>query len=162
MKLNLLLIWSLVGLAAASPVARRMDSDSEKRNTPLNQFLTILLEFLPAIDGTINAVTGVLTAFENLISDLTGVSDTYNQLGDACTEYTVIFARGTSEPGNVGVLVGPPFFYALEALVGTSSLTIQGVNNYVASVATYIAGGDPVGSAEMYVTLLSYTPTISI
>ncbi|PQE16247.1 hypothetical protein CJF32_00010744 [Rutstroemia sp. NJR-2017a WRK4] len=147
MKFNLL-IWSLVGLAAASPVARRMDKD-EKRNTPLNAFLTILLEYLPPIDGTISAVTGVLTAFENLISDLTGVSDTYNQLGGACTKYTVIFARGTSEPGNVGILVGPPFFYALEAAVGTSSLTIQGVNNYAASVATYLAGGDPVGSAEM-------------
>ncbi|KAM3066047.1 hypothetical protein ACMFMG_010615 [Clarireedia jacksonii] len=148
MKFNSLLIWSLVGLAAASPVARRMESN-EKRNTPLNDFLTILLEYLPAVDNTISAVTGVLTKFEDLVSDLTGVSDTYNELGGACTKYTVIFARGTSEPGNVGILVGPPFFEALEALVGASSLTIQGVNNYVASVATYIAGGDPVGSAEM-------------
>jgi cutinase len=49
----------------------------------------------------------------------------------------------------VGILVGPPFFDALRALVGSGNVNVQGVNDYSASVAGYIEGGDPVGSAEM-------------
>ena len=120
-----------------------------ERETSLNAFLTILLNHLPAVDGTISVVDGIITDFEKLVADLTGDQDTYNELGQACTEYTVIFARGTTEPGNVGILVGPPFFAALESLVGSSALTIQGVNDYSASIDAYLEGGDPIGSAEM-------------
>jgi hypothetical protein len=49
-------------------------------------------------------------------------------------------------------LVGPPLFEALDDKFGASALTIQGVNDYSASVQGYLAGGDPNGSAEMYVT----------
>lgn len=153
MKLYFLTVLSLLGLTIASPIPanalRNRELESVKRETSLNAFLTILLEYLPAIDGTISAVAGILTTFEQLLADLIGEKDTYNELGQACTEYTVIFARGTTEPGNVGILVGPPFFKALESLVGSSALTIQGVNDYSASVEGYLEGGDPVGSAEM-------------
>lgn len=153
MKIYFLTILSLLGLTIASPIPAEALGNRElasvKRETSLNAFLSILLEFLPAIDGSISAVAGILTTFETLLADLTGEKDTYNELGQACTEYTVIFARGTTEPGNVGILVGPPFFEALESLVGSSALTIQGVNDYSASVDGYIEGGDPSGSAEM-------------
>ncbi len=109
----------------------------------------MLLEYLPALDGTISSVVDVLTVFENLLALLTGEQTTYNELGGTCKTYTVIFARGTTEPGNVGILVGPPFFNALQSLVGTSALTIQGVNDYSASIDGYLEGGDPAGSAEM-------------
>lgn len=153
MKLYFLTVLSLLGLTIASPIPAEALGNRElasaKRETSLNAFLSILLEFLPAIDGSISAVAGILTTFAMLLTDLTGEKDTYNELGQACTEYTVIFARGTTEPGNVGILVGPPFFEALESLVGSSALTIQGVNDYSASVDGYIEGGDPGGSAEM-------------
>ncbi|KAG0651405.1 Cutin hydrolase, partial [Hyphodiscus hymeniophilus] len=153
MKLYFGTLFSLLGLSFASPVPSPALGNREvglvERETPLNAFLTILLDDLPPVDGTISDVAGVLTAFENLLVDVTGEQDTYNELGQACTEYTVIFARGTTEPGNVGILVGPPFFEALESLVGSSALTIQGVNDYSASIDGYIEGGDPAGSAEM-------------
>ena len=152
MLLSLWTLLSLIGLTLASPlpVPDLGNRDLERKNTPLNTFLTVLLEYIPAIDGTISAVGGILTTFEALLADLTGEQTTYNELGTkACTAYTVIFARGTTEPGNVGILVGPPFFEALESLVGTSALTIQGVNDYSASIDGYLEGGDPVGSAEM-------------
>ncbi|KAL1962763.1 hypothetical protein VTN77DRAFT_9217 [Rasamsonia byssochlamydoides] len=154
-------IWSLLSipfstLTGASPLftfglkARgNSNLDLTARETPLNEFLSILLANLPAINGTITAVVDVLTDFEQDLADLTGDQTTYNELGGACTEYTIIFARGTSEPGNVGILVGPPLFDALESLVGSSALTIQGVNDYAASVEGYLEGGDPAGSAEM-------------
>jgi len=142
-------LLSLVSLILASPVPDLGPKDVVERETPLNAFLTILLDHLPAIDGTIAAVAGVLTVFENLLALLTGEETTYNELGGTCKTYTVIFARGTTEPGNVGILVGPPFFDALRASVGTSALTIQGVNNYAASIDGYLAGGDAAGSAYM-------------
>lgn len=75
-------------------------------------------------------------------------SDTENGLSGPCKSYTVIFARGTTEPGNVGTLAGPPFFQALASLVGAGNLAVQGVD-YPATVAGFLEGGDPAGSATM-------------
>lgn len=35
-----------------------------------------------------------------------------------CKPYTLIFARGTTETGNIGSIVGPPFVLALEEVLG--------------------------------------------
>ncbi|KAH8816450.1 putative cutinase precursor [Xylogone sp. PMI_703] len=149
MKVSLALpLIQLVGLVASAPVAAPKRALGE-RETPLNSLLAAILDNLPQVDGTIDAVAGILTDFEQVVADVTGIQTTYNQLGGACKPYTVIFARGTTEPGNVGVLVGPPFFDALTSLVGASSVTIQGVNNYAATVSGYLEGGDPNGSANM-------------
>jgi len=142
-------LLSLVTLTLSSPVPDLGNRDLVKRETALNAFLALLLDVLPDVDSTINDVVGVLTDFEDVLADLTGEQTTYNELGGTCTEYTVIFARGTTEPGNVGILVGPPFFDALRSAVGSSALTIQGVNDYSASIEGYLEGGDPSGSAEM-------------
>jgi hypothetical protein len=141
----------LLGLALASPVPTEDLGMRElvRKNTPLNEFITLLLEYLPAVDATIASLVGVLTDFEVLLVDVTGEQDTYNGLGGPCTEYTLIFARGTTEPGNVGILVGPPLITAIRNIVGSSALTVQGVNNYGATVDGYLEGGDPAGSAEM-------------
>lgn len=155
MRLSYLFTVLTASLVTAAPISSPSTPQIEKRNSPLNTILSIILNHLPAVDGAIEAVGSLIIDFNTLISVLTGISTTSNELGGACTDYTVIFARGTDDPGNTGVLVGPPFFMALESLVGSSKVTVQGVNNYAASVATYIAGGDPVGSASMYV---SYPP----
>lgn len=75
------------------------------------------------------------------------VSNTRNELG-LCRPITVIFARGTTEPGNVGTLTGPPFFNALDAVIGTQNVGVQGVP-YQASIAGYLAGGDAGGSTNL-------------
>ena len=51
-----------------------------------------------------------------------------------CTPLTVIFARGTSESGNVGTVAGPPFFSSLRDSLGANQVTVQGVD-YPASAA---------------------------
>jgi hypothetical protein len=61
---------------------------------------------------------------------------------------TVIFARGTTETGNVGTLAGPPFFNALEAKVGAGNVAVQGVD-YPADIPGFLAGGDAGGSTKM-------------
>lgn len=66
-----------------------------------------------------------------------------------CPVMSVIFARGTAEPGNVGILTGPPFFAAIaEYLNGTNQLAIQGVD-YPADITGFLEGGSPIGVAVM-------------
>ena len=81
-------------------------------------------------------------------------SNTYNQLtdGTACRPITVIYARGTTQDGNVGApdVEGPTFFNALASRVGGESrLAIQGVT-YPANVLGFLAGGDAAGATTMY------------
>ncbi|OJJ50761.1 hypothetical protein ASPZODRAFT_255140 [Penicilliopsis zonata CBS 506.65] len=140
---------SFLALGAISMASTVTSNTIVQRETALNEFLAILLEYLPDIDGDITDVTDTIADFEELLADLLDITTTYNELGQTCTDYTIIFARGTSEPGNVGVLVGPPLFIALEDLIGSSALTIQGVNDYAASVEGYLEGGSAVASAEM-------------
>ncbi|KAK8862062.1 hypothetical protein PGQ11_008297 [Apiospora arundinis] len=70
-----------------------------------------------------------------------------NGLSGACKGTTVIFARGTTEAGNVGSVAGPPFFQALSKMVN-GDLAVQGVE-YPADIPGFLAGGDKNGSAKM-------------
>ena len=47
--------------------------------------------------------------------------------GSPCRAITILFARGTTEAGNVGSLAGPPFFQAVANAVGASNVAVQGV-----------------------------------
>ncbi|KZM25608.1 Cutinase [Ascochyta rabiei] len=81
-------------------------------------------------------------------------ADTYNQLTDGtpCRAVTVIWARGTTQTGNVGSAdsEGPTFFNALaNRLGGTSRLAIQGVA-YPADILGFLAGGDANGATTMF------------
>ncbi|RAL60624.1 hypothetical protein DID88_009942 [Monilinia fructigena] len=149
MKLSYFLTILTASLIAAAPIPSVSTTDNEKRNAPLNVLLSQILSHLPITSGAVRSIDKILLDFNNLISQLTGVSATYNELGGACKDYTIIFARGTDDNGNTGVYTGPPFFMALKNAVGSSNVTVQGVNNYAATMANYLAGGDPVGSASM-------------
>ncbi|CCF35717.1 cutinase [Colletotrichum higginsianum] len=78
--------------------------------------------------------------------------DTFNQLTDGtpCRKVTLIWARGTTQSGNVGEAgsEGPVFFNALASRVGASNLAVQGVD-YPASIFGFLAGGDAGGSTTM-------------
>ncbi|KAF1851323.1 carbohydrate esterase family 5 protein [Cucurbitaria berberidis CBS 394.84] len=80
--------------------------------------------------------------------------NTYNQLTDGtpCREITLIYARGTTQDGNVGAPTdeGPTFFNALASrLGGTSRLAIQGVT-YPANIFGFLAGGDAAGARTTF------------
>ncbi|OLN95220.1 Cutinase 3 [Colletotrichum chlorophyti] len=74
--------------------------------------------------------------------------NTQNGFNGDCKSTIVIFARGTTEGGNVGTLAGPPFFQALSAQVGPGNLAVQGIE-YPANIPGFLAGGDANGSQEM-------------
>ncbi|KAJ7256821.1 cutinase [Mycena haematopus] len=67
---------------------------------------------------------------------------------DACTDVIVIFARGTTEPAPIGIIVGPPLQTALQSALGGKTLTFTGVD-YAADIAGFLEGGDPAGSVTM-------------
>ncbi|KAJ5414218.1 hypothetical protein N7509_000845 [Penicillium cosmopolitanum] len=145
-----LLLLTLLGLNIyAAPLPEETSTQIAKRGASLNEFLNILIGHLPVVSESLTKGTAIITDFSKLLGILTGAQETYNEAGGTCKEYTVVFARGTAEPGNVGVLVGPPLFDALLDTFGDSAIAIQGVNNYAASVQGYLAGGDAAGSTEM-------------
>lgn len=90
---------------------------------------------------------------------IAAVASVRNDLTDGgCDDIIVIFARGTSGEGNVGVAtsVGPIFFGNLSA-AEPGRVIVQGVNDYPATVLGYLGGGSDEGAeymAEM-VTLAS-------
>ncbi|KAL2823262.1 cutinase [Aspergillus cavernicola] len=65
-----------------------------------------------------------------------------------CRSVTVIFARGTTEGGNVGSLTGPPFFDALDETLGEGAAAVQGVD-YPADINGYLSGGSTDGARTM-------------
>lgn len=81
---------------------------------------------------------------------------TANELVDGktgCRAATVIYARGTTQDGNIGAAgdVGPDFFNNLTALVGAGSVAVQGVD-YDASIPGFLgnlAGQDDPGVQTM-------------
>ncbi|KAF2463523.1 cutinase precursor, partial [Lindgomyces ingoldianus] len=65
-----------------------------------------------------------------------------------CKAMTVIFARGTTEAGNMGTLAGPPFVQAIGQMMGENNVAVQGVD-YPADIPGFLAGGDAGGSKMM-------------
>ncbi|KAI9651958.1 MAG: hypothetical protein M1831_007461 [Alyxoria varia] len=64
------------------------------------------------------------------------------------SDVTFIFARGTSEPGNVGSVVGPPLINALKQQIGADRVAAQGVN-YPASTSGNFPGSNNPGPKNM-------------
>jgi cutinase len=99
------------------------------------------------------------------IEERQAVQVTRNDLATgACKPVTVIFGRGSGQPGNVGSIVGPPFFDALASRLGASNVAIQGVD-YPASYEEAGAGGSKEGTANLvsFAQLASYKcPTTQI
>lgn len=66
-----------------------------------------------------------------------------------CKNLTLLFARGTTESGSLGGIIGPPFVAALNTLLGPAQVAIQGVNNYPADVQGFLTGGSATGSQNL-------------
>lgn len=115
----------------------------------VNDILAFVARIFP-FDVTLETAQKLSLAAEETLALAQGFQTTRQDLDDGkCGDLLVIFARGTQEPGNVGALVGPPFFKALESALGSShSVSVQGVE-YEATVADYLEGGDPEGSQKM-------------
>lgn len=72
------------------------------------------------------------------------------RFGIGCGDVILIYARGSTEVGNMGTIVGPGLARALDRRLLTRDLTVQGVN-YAALLSTnYLPGGtDIISENEM-------------
>jgi hypothetical protein len=116
------------------------------QSSPINGLLAALVNS-PIIGADVTTLSSTLTTFEQGLATTLNVDTTENG-GAGCAPMTVIFARGTTEPGNVGLFTGPPFFDALTAMLGKNTVNVQGVD-YSASIEGFLEGGDPTGSQTM-------------
>ncbi|UNI15062.1 Cutinase [Purpureocillium takamizusanense] len=113
-------------------------SDIERRNGPeVTQFLSQVAAMFP-INLAVEHVCSVLMAGELVLAMKPGISAMRN---DACGDVTLMFARGTCEVGDMGVLAGPFFSKALEKKLHEHgrSLGVKGFA-YPASVDGYLTG----------------------
>ncbi|KAH6686400.1 cutinase [Plectosphaerella plurivora] len=108
---------------------------------PLNMFLRII-STLPVGEKALDAVGKILTPLQQSLADSAGIETTRNDLARnaPCADVTVIFARGTTEPGNVGLVAAPPFLDALATQLGSKTLAAQGVE-YPATFAGFNDNG---------------------
>lgn len=108
-------------------------------------FSSTLTAALPAPSNTVDPETivnsPIYQAYKGAFSANIGGSSensivTRNDLIDGkCNDVIVIFARGSTEPGNIGITLGPVFFDAIEK-VEPGRIITQGVNDYPASVSS--------------------------
>lgn len=154
MKSGLFFSAVFISGALAAPVVE-LESDAalsvSKRQT---NFLSLVEKFFPAdvsLNNTSTAETKLISTAGTALAKAAGITTSENDVGTgaACSDMTIIFARGTTEPGTVGVLAGPPFFDAVKAQLGSSAtLSVQGVD-YPADIPGFLEGGDKAGSQTM-------------
>ena len=90
------------------------------------KLLPTLLFLASAIASPIGKRAGSTTTYTSGST----ASDVQNGV---CAPLTVIFARGTSEAGNIGTIIGPPLFKALSSKLN-KRVALQGLN-YPADLA---------------------------
>ncbi|KAJ5498117.1 Cutinase [Penicillium expansum] len=102
-------------------------SSSSDSSSSLSSGLDALKGLIP---GLSSSSSGTSSLAGNGLSSLTGSgSSTENGVTQnaGCKEYTLIFARGTTELGNMGSVIGPPLATQLNSLTG-DKVTVQGVD----------------------------------
>ena len=104
--------------------------------------------------ATVTATPPSASEIAKAVAGCNGVAPagaTRNDIVDGlpCKPFTLLFARGTTEQGNIGNIVGPPFVVALNAAFGANNVAVQGVNDYPADTAGYCAGGSLSGSQNL-------------
>ncbi|EHK25919.1 carbohydrate esterase family 5 protein [Trichoderma virens Gv29-8] len=136
-----------------------LESPARRDWPTINEFLTELAEIMP-IGDTVSAACDLIGDAEDVAADLFGISNTEN---DACGDVTVLFARGTCDPGNVGVLVGPFFFRSLQTALGSKTVGVKGVP-YPASVQGFLSGSVQPGidMANQIKSVLSSCPNTKL
>ena len=126
---------------------RRSSTSVKRQSDPVNQLLAKLVALFP-INVAVEELSDGLTLAQQGLATVAGISTSENA-GTGCADMTIIFARGTAEPGNVGIATGPWFFNAVKKKLGSdASLAVRGVD-YPASVEGFLVGGDPQGTQTM-------------
>ncbi|GLB38076.1 putative catalyzes the hydrolysis of cutin, a polyester that forms the structure of plant cuticle [Lyophyllum shimeji] len=90
----------------------------------------------------------IMSSYLALLALALSVAATPLETRQSCADVTAYFARGTSESGTLGTVVGPQFKSALQSALGSRTLEFVGIP-YPATVAGFYAGGDQGGATTM-------------
>lgn len=123
---TILILLCYFGVLAAVPV---------KNNKRDNEILGLMIKLISKITGNDGS---------NLPANATE-----NGLAEGCRPYTLIFAKGTDEGGNVGdgSSPGPALISEVRKAVGAKNIAVQGID-YDATVDGFFVGGDSEGSEK--------------
>lgn len=153
MKASSCLLLPLAVAVSALSLPQAVKPRTIEPRISINTILAWISELFP-VDVVLEDSTDLILAADEALALALGYGTTSNDLTDSeCGDVTLIFARGTDEPGNVGSLVGPEFYAALESALGSTTSIFQGVNDYDASVTEYLEGGSTTGASDMSVFL---------
>jgi hypothetical protein len=149
MKLAILPAILLSSGVLAAPTQQPHTAPEKRQWSDINAFLALVVQLFP-VNVAVEDVDNTISDAELALATAFDIDTTENDLADgSCADITIIFARGTTETGNVGALVGPPFFDAVESQAGTGeTVAVQGVD-YPADIPGFLAGGDAAGSQTM-------------
>lgn len=118
-------------------------AEIDRRGWPdVSDFLSKVAAVFP-VNVMVDTVCDTITVGQLGMSILFGIPSSEN---DGCGDITLLYARGTCDAGNVGVLVGPWFFRSLGAKgqkMG-KSVAVNGFA-YPATVEGYLNGSEGNG-----------------
>ncbi|RDA95319.1 hypothetical protein CP533_3536 [Ophiocordyceps camponoti-saundersi (nom. inval.)] len=112
----------------------RLVTSAEPKPNLVNKLADFFLD-LPQFDYPVAGVCQLGARRQQQTADGSRIKTTRS---DSCGDVTVIFARGSCEPGNVGVSAGPPFFEALQATVPGLRVAVNGLE-YGADFKEFLA-----------------------
>jgi hypothetical protein len=141
---------SVRGLPAA-PFHAGTSVQSRQNPIATNVLLALISKLFP-VNILVEDIDGLIEGAEKTFADIAGFATDENDLiSGECGDVVIIYARGTTEPGNAGSLVGPPFFTAVRDRLSAKgkTLAVQGVEDYKADVTGFLEGGDAKGSQRM-------------
>lgn len=154
MKPTALLPLLSLPLAFSAPTIEH--SLVRRANTNVNQLIAAFLKIFPLLNIAVTEIGEGITDIQQDLADSFDIDTVEDDLSSgsaltSCADVTLLFARGTLEPGTLGTLVGPPFVQALEQQLGRlgKTLAVEGTTNYAATIGGYLTGGDRFGSAQM-------------
>ncbi|OJJ96630.1 hypothetical protein ASPACDRAFT_63532 [Aspergillus aculeatus ATCC 16872] len=119
---------STTGSSDTSGSASGSTTGTTTTSTDSSSGLSALSSLFPSSSATTSSSSSS-DGLSGMISSVMGGSSTQNGVtsNTGCKELTFIFARGTTEMGNMGSVVGPEVASALQSLTG-NKVTVQGVD----------------------------------
>ncbi|CAI7639601.1 unnamed protein product [Penicillium discolor] len=136
------------GLGGLESLIPGLSGSGSSSDTSLGSGLDGLKSLIPGLSGSgsssdSSSLLGRQLSIPGL--DSGSSSETGVTQNSGCKEYTFIFARGTTEIGNMGTVIGPPLAKELNSLTG-NKVTVQGVD-YPADAAGNVVMGAAGGPA---------------
>lgn len=137
---------SSVVLARALAPPRSIQDRQSNAFNPILSSVTSLGPISEVLNGVTDAMASLAQLAGPIIGDDVDAKDV--EASKPCAAVTVVFAKGTSEGGNMGTFVGPSFVTAVKAALPGTTVNVQGVN-YDGTIQGYLDGGSEEGVVSM-------------